>query len=157
MEHRLKKSGRSVMLTIPSYISEEDITGMLKNRVLNIYSVAEEKEDAKKVVYDDSNTPVFLTDKFLDGNDIKNAKIRRDRSSKFYLEIFLKEKIVSPQRIAFELDGSIIGQETLDTSGKISKLKLYTNMQYFDIQILRASLLQPLPSIELEPVIKELD
>jgi len=157
VDHVLKMNGANITLTMPNYFGLEDITRMLSNRTLNMYAVTEQKEDAKRIAYDASNIPVFLTDKLFDENDIKDAKIRRDRSSRFYLELSLKKKVTPPSTIAFELDGSIVGKETLDTSKKINKLNLYTNMQYFDMQILRASLLQPLPSISLERIIEEID
>jgi len=104
----------------------------------------------------DINMSLFLSDKLLDQNDIKDAKIEFDAVSRPYIQISLKEKFVLPVKIAFEVDGVILGIATLDISKKMDRIKFYTDMQYYEMQILRASLLQSLPAIDCKQIVEEL-
>ncbi len=158
IDYRIKKRDNNVILTMPKYYNMEDIGIMLSNRILNVYGLVECKEDACKVGYlkGDINMPLFLSDKLLDQNDIKDAKIEFDAVSRPYIQISLKEKFVLPVKIAFEVDGVILGIATLDISKKMDRIKFYTDMQYYEMQILRASLLQSLPAIDCKQIVEEL-
>ncbi|MCK4756325.1 hypothetical protein KAS56_05270 [candidate division WOR-3 bacterium] len=158
IDYRIKKRDNDVILTMPKYYNMEDIGIMLSNRILNVYGLVECKEDACKVGYlkGDINMPLFLSDKLLDQNDIKDAKIEFDAVSRPYIQISLKEKFVLPVKIAFEVDGVILGIATLDISKKMDRIKFYTDMQYYEMQILRASLLQSLPAIDCKQIVEEL-
>lgn len=158
IDYRIKKRDNDVILTMPKYYNMEDIGIMLSNRILNVYGLVECKEDACKVGYlkGDINMPFFLSDKLLDQNDIKDAKIEFDAVSRPYIQISLKEKFVLPVKIAFEVDGVILGIATLDISKKMDRIKFYTDMQYYEMQILRASLLQSLPAIDCKQIVEEL-
>lgn len=158
IDYRIKKRDNDVILTMPKYYNMEDIGIMLSNRILNVYGLVECKEDACKVGYlkGDINMPLFLSGKLLDQNDIKDAKIEFDAVSRPYIQISLKEKFVLPVKIAFEVDGVILGIATLDISKKMDRIKFYTDMQYYEMQILRASLLQSLPAIDCKQIVEEL-
>ncbi|MCK4252495.1 hypothetical protein KAX97_13685, partial [candidate division WOR-3 bacterium] len=60
------------------------------------------------------------------------------------------------RKITFEVDGIILGITTLDISKKIDRITFYTDMQYYKMQILRASLLQSLPAIDCKQIVEEL-
>ena len=158
VDYRIKKKGDDVILAMPEYYNIEDIRVMLSNRILNVYGLVEGKEDANKVGYlkGDINMPLFLSDKLLCQDDIKDAKIKFDAVSRPYIQISLKEKFILSRKITFEVDGIILGITTLDISKKIDRITFYTDMQYYKMQILRASLLQSLPAIDCKQIVEEL-
>ncbi len=157
INYRIKKSGDDIVLTMPKHHTIEDIKMLLSTGTLHVYGLTESKTHATKVGYlrNDSNMPLFLVDRVLDQNDIKDAKIKFDVVSKPFIEISLKKKYFLPSAVAFEVDGIILDTTILDTSEKIDRIRLYTDMQYYEMQILRASLLQSLPSIALKPIAEE--
>lgn len=159
IDYRIKKKGEDIIVTMPKQYTVEGIKTMFSSGILNVYGLTQRKDDATKIAYlkDNIKKPLFLTEKLLDQHDIKDAKIKFDEVSRSYIQISLKKKFILPSAIAFELDGTILGIATLDTLRKIDKIRLYTDMQYYDIQIIRASLLQSLPSIDIKSIVEELN
>ena len=157
IDYQIKKDGDDVLLSVPHYLTNEDIEIALSTSVLSVYDVAEDKENATRVGYleDNGNVPIFLGNKLLDRDDIKNAKIKFDEVARSYIEFSLHKKQDFPSEIAFEVDSVVHGTVRLDTTKKIDRIKLYTDMRYYNMQLLRASLLQPLPKIVFKPIVEE--
>ncbi len=157
IDYRIKRLGNDIVLSVPYCYSREDVEMVLTTAVLSVYAIAEDKRSATRVGYvkDDVNRPILLGDVLLDQNDIKNAKIKFDVVSKPYIEIVLHKKGLFPSQIAFEVDGTIQSTAVLDTTKKIDKIRLYTDMQYYNMQLLTVSVLQPLPTLVLKPIVEE--
>ncbi len=159
IDYRIKTLGDDIILSVPNYYTREDVKIVLATAVLNVYDVAEDKESAAKVGYmkDDVNMPILLGDVLINQNDVRNVRIKFDVVSKPYLEIALYRKQLFPSEVAFEVDGTIHGTAMLDTTKKIDRIVLYTDMQYYNMQLLMVSLLQPLPKLVLKPAVEEQD
>ncbi len=157
IEYRIKKDGDDILLSAPNYLTIEDIETALSTKVLNVYDVAKDKESATRVGYlrGDGNNSIFLGNKFLNEDDIKNARIKFDEGSRPYIEFSLHKKQEVPSEIIFEADSVLLGIVRLDIRRKIDKIKLYTDMRYYNMLLLRASLLQPLPKIVLKSMVEE--
>jgi len=154
IEHRIREHEGSVILTVPQYYSASDVETMLAEKRLVVYEVTYSQEQAIKVGYlhGDESRPVYLADTFALVNDIKDLRVRFDSRSRPFMDIQLKEKQKSPRGLAYEVDGDIVGITTLDTHSKINRIRLYTSMLYYDLQLLRAALLEPVPPIEVTTV-----
>ena len=150
--YSVEKYAEDIVLNLPKHYSVADVQKIVEQKQLVVYNVASSKDDAARVgyVYGDISKPVYLADTFAVASNIKDARIAFDAVSRPFLEITLKEKRMSPHEIAYEVDGEIVGRAMLDTQKKIDKIRLYTNMYYFDLQVLRVSLLEPLPPIEIK-------
>lgn len=157
IDYRLKKTEEDIILTVPKQYNMEDITEMLNNRQLIAYRVVQDKGDAQKVAYLDGQktVPIYLADRLFDQKNIKRARIKFDGASEPYIEISLCEKIISVEQIAFEIDTTVVSIMTLDTEKRIGKIKLYTNMSYYKMQILVGGLLDYLPGVEVREVFEE--
>lgn len=157
VDYQSKKTADGIVLTLPQEYSIEDIKTMLAPGMVNVYGLTMNKQNATKVAYlkDDINNPLFLTRKLLDQDDIKSAQVRFDALSRPYILISLNKKISVPTEIAFEMDSIVLGTATLDMSKKIDKIKLYIDMGYYELDILKAALVQPLPVINLKLIAME--
>lgn len=152
IKYSVEKYADDIILSLPKHYSVGDVQKIVEQKQLVIYNVASSKDDAARVgyVYGDISKPVYLADTFAVARNIRDARIEFDAVSRPFLEVTLKEKRTPPREIAYEVDGEIVGRAVLDTQKKIDRIRLYTNMYYFDLQVLRASLLEPLPSIEIK-------
>lgn len=150
--YRVEGYAEGIILNLPKHYSIVDVQKIVEQKQLVIYNVASSKDDATRVgyLYGDNSKPVYLADTFAVTSNIRDAHVAFDAVSRPFLEITLKEKRVPPHKIAYEIDGNIVGTAMLDTQKKIDRIRLYTNMYYFDLQVLRASLLEPLPPIEIK-------
>lgn len=157
IEYRIKKDGDDIILSAPDYLTIEDIEMALATAVLTVYGVAKDKESATRVGYlrGDDNVPIFLGSELANRNDIKNARIKFDEGSRSYIELSLHKKQEFPSEIVFEADSVVLDLVRLDITKKIDKIRLYTDMRYYNMLLLRASLLQPLPKIVIKPMVEE--
>ncbi len=157
VDYSLKKKGENVILSMPKHYTLDDIRTMLGTKTLNVYRQVLNKEEATKVGYlrNDISMPMYLAERLLSQNDIKDAKIKFDVVSEPYLEILVRKKFVPPTDIAFEIDSIIYGTAALDTSKKIDRIRLYTDMHFYEMEVLRASLLQTLPVVDLKLWVEE--
>lgn len=157
IEHRIRQHDGAVILTVPQYYSADDVQTMLAEKRLVIYEVTYSQEQAIKVgyLYGDESRPVYLADTFARVNDIKDLRVRFDSRSRPFVDIKLRKKRKLSRDISCEVDGDIIGITTLDTHGKIDRIRLYTSMSYYDLQLLRAALLEPLPSVRVRTVTED--
>ncbi|MGB3478318.1 MAG: hypothetical protein WBB67_04070 [bacterium] len=154
---RLAKTEEEIILVVPKQYNVEDIREILSSRRLTAYRVVKNKGLAQKVAYlnNQKAVPIYLADRLFDRENIKGAKIKFDGASEPYIEISLHEKIMSVQQIAFEIDNILVSTLTLDTEEKIGKINLYTDMPYYEMQILIGGLLEYLPPVEVREVFEE--
>jgi len=157
IEHRIQEHDGGLILTVPQYYSADDVQLMLGEKHLVIFEVTYSQDQAIKVGYlnGDESRPVYLVDTFAYMNDIKDLRVRFDSRSRPFVDIKLEEKKESPRSLGYEVDGDVVGITTLDTHGKIDRISLYTSMSFYDLQVLRAALLEPLPSIQIKTVIED--
>ena len=157
IDFQIKKDGDDIFLSAPQHLTNVDIESALSTSVLSAYDVAEDKENATRVGYleDNDSVRIFLGDKLLDRDDIKNAQIKFDEVARLYIELTFHKKHDFPSEIAFEVDSVVHSTVRLDTTKKIDRIKLYTDMRYYNMQLLRASILQPLPKIVSQPIVEE--
>lgn len=157
VEHRIGEHDGAVILTVPEYYSTDDVQTMLSAKHLVVYEVIESQEQALKVGYlhGDESEPVYLADTFATAGDINGIRVRFDVRSRPFLEIQLKEKHAAVHSCAYEVDGEVVGVATLDTRGKIDRIRMYTSMSYYDLQVLRAALLEPLPPVQATVVTED--
>ena len=69
----------------------------------------------------------------------------------------LDKKFSLPAEVALEIDGVIIGTATLDTSKKIDRINIYTVRRYYEMEVLRAILVQTLPNIHIKEIVAEIN
>ncbi len=152
--YHVEEHAEDIILSLPKHYSVAEVQKIVEQKQLVIYNVAPSKDEATRVgyLYGDISKPVYLVDTFAVASNIRDARIAFDAVSRPFLEVTLKEKRMSPHEIAYEIDGKIVGVTMLDRQKKIDRIRLYTNMYYFDLQVLRASLLEPLPPIEIKLV-----
>jgi hypothetical protein len=126
---------------------------------VSIYGLAETQNNAKKVSrLAGTDQPVYLDGLIADQSGIKSALVQFDNISRPYLLITLKDKRDIPPRVCLEINNSIVSIITIDKPGKLSKLYFYiTIMGYFQLNILKSSLNQGLPLIEVKDVPKGID
>jgi hypothetical protein len=148
MEYHIAKTNRGIVVSMPHEYAIEEIETMLAPGIVQAYTIVQTKENAQRIGYleDDITSAVFLGDSLFDHNSIKSAKIKFDAVSRPYIMIKLAKKLALPMKIAVEVDGVIVGITTLDTSKKIDTINLYTIRRYYEMEILRAKMVQTLPN-----------
>lgn len=149
--YQIKTQTDDLLLRMPEHYTIDDIIAMLGKSTWLVHAVAA-KDSAARVAHlqGDLKKPVYLGDTLLEVQDIKDMKIKYDGAHRPYLEIKLQHGCSLSPSIAFEVNDVVCDITTLDRAEKISKLHMYTTMSFFDMQILRASLLQPLPVFDVE-------
>jgi hypothetical protein len=154
IEHHVRNHDGAVVLTVPQYYTADYVQTVFDEKHVLVYEVVPSQQQARKVGYEhgDESKPVYLADTFASVEDIKDIRIRFDSRSRPFLDIQLKEKREAPSRIGCEVNGGLIGVTTLDTHGKIDRIRLYAHMSYSDLQIMRAALLKPLPCVQIRTV-----
>jgi hypothetical protein len=158
VEYHLTKTARGIIVSMPHEYNIEEIETILAPGVLQAYAMVDAKENVQRVGYleDDLTSAVFLGDSLFDHNSIKSAKIKFDAASRPYIMVKLTKKQTLPLKIAVEVDGVIVGIATLDTSKKVDTINLYTIRQYYEMEILRATMVQMLPNIFISEFSKEI-
>lgn len=158
IDYRIKKADGGILLSVPIHHKLEDIKSMLRPGGLVIYGVVGKGGAAKRIGYVKNNmyAPVYLTDVVLTERDIRDAEIRFDQRSTPYISLKLRERRKMPQVVAFQIDSVLVTTTTLDTLKTMDRIKLYPEMQYLDVEILRAHIVQPLSAFELRPTGGEL-
>jgi hypothetical protein len=149
--HRLDKRGQDIFLSMPNYYTIEDVQDILRVRPLRIYGVTQDKLSASRMVYilDNKAQPLYLTGVLYDEHDIKSADIKFDGASRPCLVLKLRDKRTFDSMIAFEIDSVIVGTAVLDTLKKIDTITMHSDMSFYELQLLEAYILQPLPEVEL--------
>jgi hypothetical protein len=150
--HRLDRRGQDILLSTPYFYTIEDIREVLRVRPIRVYGVTQNKMNASRLGYmlGDETKPLYLTEVICSEQDIKRADIRFDGASRPYIELKLKEKYTFTSMIAFEVDSMIVGTAVLDTLKKIDTITMNSAMSFYELQLLKAYIHQPLPDVELE-------
>jgi len=149
--HRLDKRGQDILLSMPHHYTIEDVQNILRVRPLRIFGVTQDKLSASRVGYvlDDETKPLYLTEVLCDEHDIKDADIKFDGASRPYLVLKLRDKRTFDGMIAFEIDSVIVGTAVLDTLKRIDTITMHSDMSFYELQLLEAYILQPLPEVDL--------
>lgn len=150
--YRLNRQTYDILLSLPDYLSAEDVQKLLHTSVIRVYGVTHDKHAASQVGYIDGaeSKPLYLTDLLSTGPDIEHVDIKFDGASRPYLALKFSATGTFPGMIAFEVDSMIVGTAVLDTLKNISTIAMYSAMSFYELQLLRASILQPLPEVELK-------
>ncbi|MDH4211533.1 MAG: hypothetical protein OEV79_08795 [candidate division WOR-3 bacterium] len=152
LDYRLRENGEGFLLQLPLHYGLEDAAKFLKPGGMALYAVTDERKDAGRIGYlkGDVQKPLFLTERLAADRDIKDVKIRFDRSSALYMSLKLRGKRLLPRMVALEVDSTLVATATLDTLVKSDRIDLYPEMQYTEMEILRAYILQPLGGYEVK-------
>ena len=152
VEYWLQETDEGFMVGFPIHYRAEDATAFLRTGGMALYAVADRREDAERIAYlrGDVQKPVYLTERLATERDVRDAKLRFDQSSALHIALVLKGKLALPSRVALEVDSILVATATLDTSIKSDRIELYPEMQYTEMEILRAYILQPLAAYEVK-------
>ncbi|UCG30205.1 MAG: hypothetical protein JSV53_12035 [candidate division WOR-3 bacterium] len=152
VDYRLEKNDEGFLLRLPLHYAIEDAGAMLRPGGMVVYAVAEKQQEATKTGYlmGDVYKPLFLTKILLTERDIREVKIDFDGSSAPYISLKLRQKSTLPRMVAIEVDSLLVATATLDTLRKSDRINLYPEMQYNEMEILRAYILQPLGGLEVK-------
>jgi hypothetical protein len=130
----------------------DDLLDILRIRSVRVYGVTQDKKKAKRVAYlrGDETKPLYLTEVVCSEGDFKHADIKFDGASRPYLKLKLRDKYKFTGIIAFEVDSVIAGTAVLDTLKKIDTITMHSDMSFYELQLLKAYILQPLPEVEIK-------
>jgi hypothetical protein len=153
MPYRPERASDGLLIDVPAQYQLKDLTKLLRPGGLAVYSVVSEGRDARRTAYlkDNLYAPVFLAGLLFDETAVRDVEVRFDQRSTPYLDIRLRERREMPSTIAFEIDSTLIATVTLDTLRKMDRIMLYPDMQYHEIEILRAYIKQPLGALKISP------
>jgi hypothetical protein len=152
VDYRIKKTKQGLLVNVPGYYELEDVEVMLRPGGLVLYGVVPQGKDAVQTGYmkGDPDKPVFLSGSLMTGHEVRSAELRFDARSTPYLSLKLRKKHAMPATVAFEVDSILVASVAIDTSRKLNRIDLYPDMQYHEMEILRAYVLQPLGAFEIE-------
>lgn len=154
VDYRINPSTQGVVVGLTEQHIIEDLQVLLRPGGLSVYVVVKEGKAATRTAYlqDNLYAPVFLSRLLFTETLVRDADIKFDQRSTPYIALRLRERLKMPQTIAFEVDGVVVATTTLDTLYKMDRIKIYPDMQYREIEILRAYIERPLGTIEIRPV-----
>jgi len=157
VEHHTKKEKKSIILTMHEIYQIDHIKEMLAVVNIAVYGLTKNKEQATRIGYlrDDPKMQIFLKNKIFDQNSIKDIRVKFECCSKPYILLVLNKKFSIPKEICLEIDGVIISTTTLDLEKNLDKIILPIDMDYYRLNILKSSLNQPLPAVNIKPLSKE--
>lgn len=156
VEHQIKIREDGLLLVVPEYYTIDDIVHILGLSSWYVFAVVP-KDSAQRVAHLQGNTkkPVYIGETLLKSEDVKDVKIKYDGARRPFFEIKLTKKHILPEALAFEVNGVVCDVTTLDRTGKINTLNMYSDMPFFNMQVLRASMLQSLPVLDVKTVSRE--
>jgi len=152
IDYRIRKTGQGLLLSVPGYYELGDIEVMLRPGGLVLYGVVPQGKDAVQTGYlkGDPDKPVFLSGSLMMEHEVTSAELRFDQRSTPYVSLKLRQKHTMPATVALEVDGILIAAVAIDTSRKLNRIELYPDMQYHEMELLRAYILQPLGVFEIK-------
>lgn len=152
VDYWLQEKSEGFAIGLPNHYSIEDATVFFKTGGMVLYAVTDKSEDASRIAYlrGDVNKPIYLTERLATERDVRDAKLRFDQSSALFISLMLRGKRPLPGKVALEVDSVLVATATLDTSTKSDRIDLYPEMQYTEMEILRAYILQPLAAYEVK-------
>jgi hypothetical protein len=151
VDYRMESGRGRLLISVPEQYAVEDVAQMLRPGGLSVYGVAQTGEQATRTGYlkDDLYKPVFLADLLFTDVSLRDAEIDFDQRSMPFVAVKLRERRKMPHTIAFEVDSVLIATVTLDTMQSIDRIRLYPDMQYREIEMLRAYMKQPLGALKV--------
>jgi hypothetical protein len=158
--YKLNRKDSLLVLSTQAQYNQGDISDMLETMApVSIYGLAETPNNARRVSrLAGSDQPVYLNGLIADQSVIKEARVLFDDISRPFLSVALKNKRDIPSRVCLEIDNSVVSIISVDKPGKLSKLHFYINtMGYLQLNILKSSLNQGLPLIEVKELPKGID
>lgn len=150
---RLKTAGRTLVLSMPSGFKASDIGDLFTPGRTAIRWLTADKTKAVKIGYvmDDPKQPLLLTGEAIESREIKDCRLQIDRISRPFLQLVMKRKLDRPGSLCLEVDSLILGQMTIDKGQSLSTIRIDINMEYYQMNIIRAAIVQPLPPIIINP------
>lgn len=154
IDARWSKDTEGYRLEVPEFYTREDIESYLVNHQITAYRIARDKEQAIMIAYlrDKKDVALYCAETLFTQTDIKNVSIKFDPAYRPLIFLKLKTKKYLPAEIAIAVDGKIQDVVILDKDKKINTLQVYTDMRYFELQLIKASIIHPLPDVEVEPL-----
>ncbi len=151
VSYRMATVPVGILIGLPEQYSIDDLEKMLRPGGLSVYGVAESGKAAQRTAYlkDDIYKPIFVSDLLFTDAFVRDTDMGFDQVSTPYITLRLRQKRNMPRVIAFEIDSIMVATATLDTLGKMDRIKLYPDMQYREIEILRAYIEQPLGAVKI--------
>jgi len=158
LNYRLEPWQDRHLLSLPIQYELEDVQSILSPGGLNVYVVVDERESAERIAYlkNDMYAPVFVSDLLFTEGDVKDAEIKFDARSTPYIALRLHKRRRMPRAIGFEVDSVLVATTALDTLPEMDRINLYPEMQYHDLEILRALIKEPLGAIDISPASGEI-
>ncbi|MEO0216129.1 MAG: hypothetical protein ABIL14_03850 [candidate division WOR-3 bacterium] len=155
-EYQLEKKKNLIILKVPAYYQIADLQEILKPGNFICYGLTDNKSEAKRTVYlkDNPKKPLYVSLELFNSEDIKGCEVKFDHLHKPYITVKLKKHIDFPTKIAYELDGLVLGITTLDFSQKLNKISIYPEMTYRQINLLKGILIQPLFTLDIKLAFK---
>jgi hypothetical protein len=153
IDYRIKETADGLLLNVPAHYELKDVEAMLRPGGMVIYGVIPRGKDAARMGYlkSEPDKPVPLSDSLLTERDVRRAQLRFDQRSTPYVSLQLRRRHALPAAIAVEVDSMLIATAAIDTLEKLNRIDLYPDMQYHEMEILRAYILQPLGELEIIP------
>jgi len=148
---RLKTVDRTLVLSMPAGFKASDIGDLLTPGRTAIHWLTTDKTKAVKIGYllDDLKQPLLLTGEAIESQGIKDCRLQIDRASRLFLQLVMKRKLDRPGSLCLEVDSLIIAQMAIDKGQSLSTIRIDINMGYYQMNIIRAAIVQPLPPINI--------
>ncbi|UCF70279.1 MAG: hypothetical protein JSW49_08785 [candidate division WOR-3 bacterium] len=151
IDYRIRRIKEGLHLSVPAHYGIGDIEALLRPGGMVLHAVATRAELACRVAYlgDDHNKPIFLSDSLMTEHDIRDVSVHFDQRSTPYLSLVLRKKRNLPSTMALLVDSILVATVTIDTLKRLNRIDLYPEMQYHEMEILRAYILQPLDTLRI--------
>lgn len=149
--YRAEGVAGGLLIRLPIQYQLEDAVKLLRPGGLAVYGVALDAKEAQRTAYlkDNMYSPVYLSEFLFDETEVRDAKVRFDAQSRPYIDLKLRRWREMPSAIAFEIDSVVIATATLDTLSRMDRISVYPDMQYHEIEILRAYIKRPLGALRI--------
>lgn len=151
--YRAEGVAGGLMVRLPIQYQLEDAVKLLRPGGLAVYGVAPDSREAQRTAYvkDDMYSPVYLSGFLFDETAVRDVKVKFDKQSRPYIDLRLRQRREMPSAIAFEIDSVVVATAALDTLSRMDRIFVYPDMQYHDIEILRAYIKRPLGALRVSP------
>ncbi len=150
---RIQTTDKDLIISLPMYYRDSDLQEMLAPGQAIFYRITDDKNESIRTIFlkEDLKNPIYLAAELFRNPSITACRIRFDRTSQPYLDISLEQGVIGASRLVFEIDSVFVGQLSLDKTKNPDKIRSTIPMSYFQLNILRSLLLQPLPLLMVMP------
>jgi len=150
---RLKAVDRGLTLAMPAGYKTSDIGDLFTPGRVKIHWLTTDKAQAARIGYlmDDLKKPLLLTGVAIESQAIKDCRLLFDRAARPYLQLIMKTKLDRPGSLCLEIDSLIVAQMTIDKGQNMGTIRVDVDMGYYQMNIIRAAIIQPLPPIYITP------